>query len=297
MRRRSGSCCRGTSTPAAGSSPSTAARSRSSSATRSWRSGARRPRPRTMPSARCVRRSTSSWPSPRSGRRSARKACGRAPACSPARRPSRLALRARAWSPAISSTRRRGSSPRPSPGASSSASPRAGRRSRQSCTRKRGRSSSKARRTRFPCGRRAGSSRASGGSLKSEGLEAPFVGRDRELQQIKDLFHSCAAEGRAHLVSVTGIAGIGKSRLAWEFYKYFDGIAETVYWHRGRCLPYGEGVTYWALADMVRMRCRIAEEEAPASALPRSSMRRWPSTFPTRMSAPSSSPGSRISSV
>ncbi|MGZ4287313.1 MAG: AAA family ATPase [Solirubrobacteraceae bacterium] len=104
------------------------------------------------------------------------------------------------------------------------------------------------------------------GSLKSHGLEAPFVGRDRELRQIKDLFHSCADERRAHLVSVSGIAGIGKSRLAWEFYKYFDGIAETVYWHRGRCLSYGEGVTYWALADMVRMRCRIAEEEDPASA-------------------------------
>jgi class 3 adenylate cyclase/tetratricopeptide (TPR) repeat protein len=104
------------------------------------------------------------------------------------------------------------------------------------------------------------------GSLKSEGLEAPFVGRDRELRQIKDLFHSCADERKAHLASVTGIAGIGKSRLAWEFYKYFDGIAETVYWHRGRCLPYGEGVTYWALADMVRMRCRIAEDEDPAAA-------------------------------
>jgi class 3 adenylate cyclase/tetratricopeptide (TPR) repeat protein len=104
------------------------------------------------------------------------------------------------------------------------------------------------------------------GSLKSEGLEAPFVGRDRELRQIKDLFHACADEQKAHLVSVTGIAGIGKSRLAWEFYKYFDGIAETVYWHRGRCLSYGEGVTYWALADMVRMRCRISEDEEPASA-------------------------------
>ena len=104
------------------------------------------------------------------------------------------------------------------------------------------------------------------GSLKSQGLEAPFVGRDRELRQIKDRFHASAEERKAHLVSVTGIAGIGKSRLAWEFYKYFDGIAETVYWHRGRCLSYGEGVTYWALADMVRMRCRIAEEEEPASA-------------------------------
>jgi class 3 adenylate cyclase/tetratricopeptide (TPR) repeat protein len=105
------------------------------------------------------------------------------------------------------------------------------------------------------------------GSLKSEGLEAPFVGRDRELRQIKDLFHASADERRAHLVSVTGIAGIGKSRLVWEFYKYFDGLAQVVYWHRGRCLSYGEGVTYWALADMVRMRCRISEDESAEAAL------------------------------
>ncbi len=105
------------------------------------------------------------------------------------------------------------------------------------------------------------------GSLKSEGLEAPFVGRDRELRQIKDLFHVCADEQRAQLVSVTGIAGIGKSRLAWEFYKYFDGIVQTIYWHRGRCLAYGEGVTYWALADMVRWRCGIAEDDEPDEAL------------------------------
>jgi predicted ATPase/class 3 adenylate cyclase len=105
-----------------------------------------------------------------------------------------------------------------------------------------------------------------GGTLKSAGLEPPFVGRDRELKLIKELFHGCAQERRAHLVSVTGVAGIGKSRLAWEFYKYFDGIVEQVWWHRGRCLAYGEGVAYWALADMIRMRCRIGEDEQPESA-------------------------------
>ncbi|MGN6800152.1 MAG: AAA family ATPase, partial [Gaiellaceae bacterium] len=105
------------------------------------------------------------------------------------------------------------------------------------------------------------------GQLKSTGLEAPFVGRERELRLMKDLFHAAADERKAHLVSVTGIAGIGKSRIGWEFYKYFDGIAETVWWHRGRCLAYGEGVTYWALADMVRMRCRIAEDEDEASGI------------------------------
>jgi class 3 adenylate cyclase/tetratricopeptide (TPR) repeat protein len=105
------------------------------------------------------------------------------------------------------------------------------------------------------------------GSLKSGGLEAPFVGRDRELRLIKDLFHRSVDDQTAHLVSIIGFAGIGKSRLAWEFFKYIDGIEQTTYWHRGRCLSYGEGVTYWALADMVRMRCRIAEDEQPASAL------------------------------
>ncbi len=104
------------------------------------------------------------------------------------------------------------------------------------------------------------------GAQRSVGLEAPFVGRDRELRLVKELFHASAEERRAHLVSVIGIGGIGKSRLVWEFYKYFDGLAENVYWHRGRCLAYGEGVTYWALADMVRMRARIAEDEEPASA-------------------------------
>ena len=104
------------------------------------------------------------------------------------------------------------------------------------------------------------------GALKSTGLEPPFVGRDRELRLVKELFHASADERTAHLVSAMGIAGIGKSRLAWEFYKYFDGLVDNVYWHRGRCLAYGEGVTYWALADMVRMRCRISEDDADATA-------------------------------
>ena len=104
------------------------------------------------------------------------------------------------------------------------------------------------------------------GALKSEGLEAPFVGRDRELRLVKELFHASAEERKAQLVSVVGIAGIGKSRLSWEFEKYTDGLASDLWWHRGRCLSYGEGVAYWALAEMVRMRCDIAEDEDPASA-------------------------------
>ncbi len=105
-----------------------------------------------------------------------------------------------------------------------------------------------------------------GGTMRSVGLEAPFVGRHRELQLVKDLFHASDEERRAQLVLVSGVAGIGKSRLAWEFEKYIDGLAADAFWHRGRCLSYGEGVAYWALAEMVRARCGIGEDEDAASA-------------------------------
>jgi len=108
-----------------------------------------------------------------------------------------------------------------------------------------------------------------GGGGRSEGLEAPFAGRDRELRLIKDLFHASAEERKAQMVSVVGVAGIGKSRLSWEFYKYIDGLATTFRWHRGRCLSYGEGVTYWALAEMVRTRAGIVEGEEAGTALPK----------------------------
>jgi class 3 adenylate cyclase/tetratricopeptide (TPR) repeat protein len=109
-----------------------------------------------------------------------------------------------------------------------------------------------------------------GGARKAEALEPPFAGRDRELRLLKELFHASAEEGKAHLVSVVGIGGFGKSRLAWELFKYVDGLATVnVWWWRGRCLAYGEGVTYWALAEMVRTRADIVEGEGPETARPK----------------------------
>ena len=107
------------------------------------------------------------------------------------------------------------------------------------------------------------------GSLKSHGPRgAVRRPRPRAAPDQGALPHLAAEERKAHLVSVTGIAGIGKSRLG-------VGVLQVLRRHRrdrrtgtgAAASSYGEGVTYWALADMVRMRCRIAEDEEPASAL------------------------------
>lgn len=104
-----------------------------------------------------------------------------------------------------------------------------------------------------------------GGAGRSETLEAPFVGRDEELRLLKDLLHTTGRDPRIRLVSVTGPAGIGKTRLVWELEKYVDGVLETIYWHRGRSPAYGEGITFWALGEMVRQRARLAETDDEAT--------------------------------
>src|SRR4051812_28598246 len=108
-----------------------------------------------------------------------------------------------------------------------------------------------------------------GGSQRVDGLEAPLVGRDTELRLVKVLFHACIDRRSPRLVVLTGPAGVGKSRLGWELEKYIDGLSTTIRWHRGRCLSYGDGVAFWALAEMVRMRFGIAEEDSPEAAASR----------------------------
>jgi class 3 adenylate cyclase/tetratricopeptide (TPR) repeat protein len=105
-----------------------------------------------------------------------------------------------------------------------------------------------------------------GGARRNVGLEAPFVGREAELDLIVEAAEDSAVRGVARLVTVVGDAGSGKSRLLWEFFKVVDGIEQVRFWHQGRCLSYGTGVAYWALAEMIRARAGIAEEEDPASA-------------------------------
>jgi class 3 adenylate cyclase/tetratricopeptide (TPR) repeat protein len=105
-----------------------------------------------------------------------------------------------------------------------------------------------------------------GGAQRMDGLEAPLIGRDAELRTVRELFHAAAERRLPRLVLISGPSGVGKSRLGWEFEKYADGLVGQMWWHRGRCLSYGEGVAFWALAQMVRRRLSIAEEDSAGAA-------------------------------
>jgi class 3 adenylate cyclase/tetratricopeptide (TPR) repeat protein len=100
-----------------------------------------------------------------------------------------------------------------------------------------------------------------GGRNRAGSLEPPFVGREEELRQLKDQYHAVTREARPRLVSIMGPAGIGKSRLAWEFSKYTDGLVEEMWWHSGRSPAYGEGITFWALGEMIRRRAELVETD------------------------------------
>jgi class 3 adenylate cyclase/tetratricopeptide (TPR) repeat protein len=103
------------------------------------------------------------------------------------------------------------------------------------------------------------------GGGRTDSLEPPFVGRDTEFRVLRDAYHAVARDRRARLVSISGDAGIGKSRLAWEFNKYSDGITEQMWWHEGRSPSYGEGVSFWALSEMVRKRAGLVENDDEAT--------------------------------
>ncbi len=100
-----------------------------------------------------------------------------------------------------------------------------------------------------------------GGSGRGAAPEPPFVGRDEELRLAKELLHATGRDDRPRLLHVSGVAGIGKSRLVWELRKYTDGLTEDIFWHQGRCPAYGDGIDFWAFADMVRRRAGIADSD------------------------------------
>ncbi|HEX2024785.1 MAG TPA: adenylate/guanylate cyclase domain-containing protein [Actinomycetota bacterium] len=93
-----------------------------------------------------------------------------------------------------------------------------------------------------------------------------LVGRERELALLADALARTRAERSPQLVTLVGEPGIGKSRLVFELLKVVDADAELIIWRQGRCLPYGEGVSFWALGEMVKAQAGILETDRDQAA-------------------------------
>ncbi|HEY8629199.1 MAG TPA: AAA family ATPase [Gaiellaceae bacterium] len=91
---------------------------------------------------------------------------------------------------------------------------------------------------------------------------APLVGRERELDTLRDVLARAKERRQPQLLTLVGVPGIGKSRLVYELYRSIEQGGELIYWRRGRSLPYGEGVSLWALGEIVKAQAGILESDA-----------------------------------
>jgi class 3 adenylate cyclase/tetratricopeptide (TPR) repeat protein len=101
----------------------------------------------------------------------------------------------------------------------------------------------------------------------SIGATTPFVGRNPELNLLDGTFARALRESSVQLVTVTGEPGVGKTRLLSEFAALVDAREDIVLWRQGRSLPYGDGITFWALGEIIKAHCGILESDTPDEAL------------------------------
>src|SRR5262245_20731422 len=92
-----------------------------------------------------------------------------------------------------------------------------------------------------------------------------YVGRARELARLRDAFDRVVVTGRTGLAMVVGEPGIGKSRIVGELRIHAQDAGQSVVWRQGRCLPYGDGVSFWALGEIVKSHAGILEGDDPES--------------------------------
>jgi class 3 adenylate cyclase len=95
---------------------------------------------------------------------------------------------------------------------------------------------------------------------------ATLVGRATELDALLQGIARARSAREPQLVTLVGVPGIGKSRLTWEFFRGLDAEREVYTWRQGRSLPYGEGVSFWALGEMVKAEAGILETDDSAAA-------------------------------
>ena len=93
--------------------------------------------------------------------------------------------------------------------------------------------------------------------------DTPFIGREIDLALLKGIFDKTVAATSPQLVTVVGEPGLGKSRIVAELGAYIDTKPDLITWRQGRCLPYGEGITFWALGEIVKAHAGILESDAP----------------------------------
>jgi class 3 adenylate cyclase len=101
------------------------------------------------------------------------------------------------------------------------------------------------------------------------GLRTVFVGREAELERLRDEYERAVAEGSARFVVVAGDAGVGKSRLIRELWAWLASQDTQPLQRTGRCLSYGHGTTYWPLAEILREHFELQEDDGPDVALER----------------------------
>jgi class 3 adenylate cyclase/tetratricopeptide (TPR) repeat protein len=107
---------------------------------------------------------------------------------------------------------------------------------------------------------------ARGERSSDRAASTPLVGRDDELALLRQAFARTVRESGVQLLTVTGEPGIGKTRLLSEFHSCLEDEPEPIVWRQGRCLPYGEGITFWALGEIVKGETGILESDGPEKA-------------------------------
>jgi predicted ATPase/class 3 adenylate cyclase len=110
---------------------------------------------------------------------------------------------------------------------------------------------------------RAVEARARFGVDVAHEARAELVGRARELGLLRDAFERARHERVPQLVTLVGVPGIGKSRLVYELREIADADPEIITWRQGRCLAYGDGVTLWALGEIVKAQAGVVEQDEP----------------------------------
>ena len=105
------------------------------------------------------------------------------------------------------------------------------------------------------------------GHERETSTRTPMLGRQQEMELLQTLYRRMVTDDRPNLVTIYGEAGVGKSRLVEEFQSWAEALERLPTVVHGRCLPYGEGVAYWPLAEIIKRHAGVQDSDLPATAV------------------------------